>query len=112
MGAQSIVYQLRACIDAEYQMNFMSLEYVAERIKKISSYVSKIFKTEIGCGFSDYLTQKRMSKAICLLTIPEMKVYEVAEQCGYANVSSFIKVFRKNHGKSPNEYRHEKGYES
>ena len=110
-GTQNIAYQLRACVDSEYQLNAMSLEYVAERIKKSPSYVSKIFKTEMGCGFSDYLTQKRMSKAIGLLTNPEMKVYEIAEQCGYANVSSFIKVFRKNYEKSPNEYRNEMGCE-
>ncbi len=34
-----------------------------------------------------------------------LKIYEIAEMTGYADVSNFIKVFRKNCGMSPNEYR-------
>ncbi|MEG0911910.1 MAG: helix-turn-helix domain-containing protein, partial [Ruthenibacterium sp.] len=101
----SVAHQMCACVDKEFCSNAMSLEYVAERVHKNAAYVSKVFKNEIGCNFSDYLTQKRMEKALLLLAQPACKIYQIAQECGYADVSNFIKVFKKNRGISPNEYR-------
>ncbi|MDD4849260.1 MAG: response regulator [Gemmiger sp.] len=103
--SSSIADQIRHCVDEDFSLNAMSLEYVAEKVRKNAAYVSKIFKNEIGCNFSDYLTHKRLEKALSLLSQPEYKVYQIAQECGYADVSNFIKIFKKNYGISPNEYR-------
>ena len=46
-----------------------------------------------------------MKLAAELLNDPNARVYSVAEQCGYADASNFIRVFRRNYGISPAEYR-------
>lgn len=92
-------------VDKEYCSNFISLDFVGEKVQKNSAYLSKLFKRETGFKFSDYITQKRMAKGRELLLDPALKIYEIAEMTGYADVSNFIKVFRKNCGVSPNEYR-------
>lgn len=83
----------------------MSLEYVAAQVKKNTAYISRIFKNEFECNFSDYVTQKRLEYSRELLADPSYKVYEIAEKSGWAAGSNFIKVFRRYYGESPNEYR-------
>lgn len=96
---------IKACVDEEYMENFMSLEYVASKVKKSAAYVSKLFKDEFGCNFSEYITIKRLETSKKLLSDPSKKIYEIAQMSGYADVSNFIKVFKKKYGISPGDFR-------
>lgn len=96
---------VKRIVDEEYMSNLISLEYVAEKVHKNPSYISKVFKNEFGCNFSAYVTDKRLEKSRELLSDPLVKVYEIAEELGWADVSNFIKVFKKKFGISPDEYR-------
>lgn len=104
-GAGTVAQRIREFVDREFCENAMSLEYVAGHVHRNTAYISRVFKNELGCNFSDYLTEKRMRRAMELLQNPDCKVYEAARLCGYADTSNFIKVFRKTQGVSPNEYR-------
>lgn len=101
----NLVQAVKNYVDREYCSNYISLDSAAEHVKKNAAYLSKRFKQETGYNFSDYLTLKRMEKSKELLLDPTLKIYEIAEMTGYADVSNFIKVFRKNCGVSPTEYR-------
>lgn len=101
----SLAKAVRDIVDEEFASNNMSLEYVAGKVNKNKAYISKIFKNELGCNFSDYVTQKRLKQSRQLLKNPALKVYEISEQLGWVDVSNFIKVFKKKYGMSPNEYR-------
>lgn len=103
--ANSVAMRVRDYVDREFCSNTISLESVAASVHKTPTYISRIFKNELGCNFSDYLTEKRMKLAAELLNDPNARVYSVAEQCGYADASNFIRVFRRNYGISPAEYR-------
>ncbi len=104
--SNSVAHQVRQLVDAEFGSNLMSLEYVAGKVNKSTAYISKVFKNELNCNFSDYITRLRMEHAATLLSgTDNPKIYEIAQECGYADVSNFIKVFRKYHNESPNEYR-------
>lgn len=96
---------VRRIVDEEYMSNLISLEYVAEKVHKNPSYISKVFKNEFDCNFSSYVTDRRLEKSRELLADPLVKVYEIAETLGWADVSNFIKVFKKKFGISPDEYR-------
>lgn len=96
---------VRHIIDEEYMSNFISLEYVAEKVHKNPSYISKVFKNEFDCNFSTYVTDRRLERSKELLTDHGVKVYEIAESLGWADVSNFIKLFKKKFGVSPDEYR-------
>lgn len=105
----SVAQRVREYVDAEYCSNHISLESVAASVHKTSAYISRVFKNELGCNFTDYLTEKRMRRAAELLKEPDGKVYLIAEQCGYADTSNFIRVFKKFYGISPVEYRAAQG---
>ncbi len=96
---------VKRIVDQEYRSNLISLEYVAEKVHKNPSYISKVFKNEFDCNFSSYVTDKRLEKSRELLEDPLVKVYEITEELGWADVSNFIKVFKKKFGISPDEYR-------
>ncbi len=108
-AVKSVAMRVREYVDAEYCSNAISLESVAAYVHKTPAYISRVFKNELGCNFSDYLTEKRMRRAAQLLAAPEGKVYRIAAQCGYADTSNFIRVFKRFYGVSPMEYREVRG---
>lgn len=83
----------------------LSLTQISEEVGLHPSYLSKVFKDETGITVSEYITKSRMERAVHLIRTTDMKVYEVAEQVGYATAHYFIKIFIKHFGLTPQEYR-------
>ena len=90
----------------------ITLDDLAELCELSTSYFCKLFKSEIGESFADYLTWVKMEKAIELLRDPKMKIYEISEEVGYSDVQYFNKVFRDTTGVSPSFYRNHLLYSS
>lgn len=82
-----------------------TLVSVAERLQIHPNYLSKIFKQETNESFSEHLIKNKMNMAKRILKTTNKKVYEVAAAVGYRDVAHFTKVFKKNFGVSPSEYR-------
>ena len=91
-------------IQQHYMENSLSLNLLAELFHISVPYLSKIFKETVETNFMDYLIQVRIAKAKELLA-KNMKINDISNQVGYANVHSFIRVFKKYTGKTPGEYR-------
>ena len=70
-----------------------------------SGYLSRIFRQWIGMSIHDYVAQTRMNLAKEMLVNTNLKIYEVAENCGYENTTYFIKIFRISTGITPQDYR-------
>ncbi len=83
----------------------ISLEKTAEVLNITPEYLSMLFKREMGMNFSVFLKKFRISHAKRLLNTTDMKIYEVAQECGYSNSNYFTKVFKEVTGISPAEYR-------
>jgi len=91
-------------IDRYYNKD-ISLEKVSSELGLSIHYISKYFKEKMGMNFIDYLLELRVDKAKALLTDSELQIQEIAEEVGYLNTNSFIRMFRKYTGVSPGEYR-------
>lgn len=84
----------------------MSVINIAERFNISVGYVSKLYKKITGQTFIDYVLELRIEKAKSLLREERLiKIKEIGETVGYLNTSSFVRVFKKKTGISPNEYR-------
>ena len=83
----------------------LSLSKTAAAIHINASYLSSHFKKETGINFTDFLNQKRISKAKELLKKTNLHLLDISEACGFENQSYFSKVFRRGSGMSPQEYR-------
>ncbi|MGG6310383.1 response regulator [Paenibacillus macerans] len=82
----------------------MTLHTAADRLYINSSYLSRLFKQEMGVAFSDYVLERKMDRAKSLL-LEGHKVYDAARLVGYRDVSYFTKVFRKYWGANPGEFK-------
>lgn len=86
----------------------LTLHTVADRLYINSSYLSRLFKQEMGVAFSDYVLERKMKRAKSLLQ-EGYKVYDAASSVGYRDVSYFTKVFRKYWGVNPGEFKGQSG---
>lgn len=93
-----------AYIDSHYTED-LSQETVASMFHFNSSYFCQLFKIRMNMTFNQYVTRLRLDKAKELLASSGVKVYKVAEQLGYHDVKYFNRVFKKETGLTPEEYR-------
>lgn len=80
---------------------------LANRVNVDRAYLYTLFRKYLGVSPKEYLTNYRMMVATKLLTEHHHSVKEVALACGYADVYSFAKVFKKHFGYSPGKYAQE-----
>ncbi len=83
----------------------ISLQTVADNAEVSRSYLSFLFKQELGINFSTYMTEIRIEKAKTMLTSSNMKIYEIAEKVGFDSPYYFSKVFRDTCGMTCKQYR-------
>lgn len=86
----------------------LSLKVVANQIYSNESYLSRIFKKEVGISFIEYITKKRIDKSIELLNTTDLKVYEIAEQVGFRESHYFSICFKKQTGLTIKEFKKDK----
>lgn len=89
----------------EHVQDNVTVKQLAEQFHMNSSYLSVLFKKEMGRTISDFVQEIRMNKAKDLLRDPNIKVYEVAEQVGFQTAAYFAFLFKKLTGTTPQEYR-------
>ncbi len=83
----------------------ISLDDVAEKIDISPYYFSKLFKEETGENFIDYLTSLRIIKAEELLKNSDISIKEICFEVGYRDPNYFSRIFKKNIGITPTEFR-------
>lgn len=91
-------------IDTNYKTP-ISLEEVAQNIHINSSYLSTIFKNELGTTFTEYVMQKRISEAKILLTETNTPISKIGEMVGYNDNRYFSRLFFQLVGVTPSKYR-------
>ncbi len=83
----------------------LSLKRVAQHVHLNPDYFSRLFKKETGQNFVNFVEFVKMERAAKLLRETDMKVYEVAQELGYSNVSYFSALFKKQYGVNPFSYK-------
>ena len=81
------------------------VDEVAERLGVTTAHFTRLFSQTVGIPPGRFLKQQKLNYAKKLLVLPEMTVALVAEMLGFSNVNYFSKVFRKENGMTPAEYR-------
>ena len=82
----------------------LSIEGIASELNISGSYLSRVFKTECGKTFLDFLNGYRIQKAVELLSTKEYRVYEVADMTGFSEYKQFHRVFKEYTSVSPTEF--------
>jgi len=90
------------------QSNYMydiSVASIAEMLGIDRRYLYRIFVEYIGMSPKNYISKYRLRKAAELLSQYDCIVSEAARSCGYKDMFNFSKMFKKEYGISPSEYK-------
>ena len=98
--AQAIRY-----LEAHYGDADVGVGSVAEHVGVSEGHLSHLFKEETGQTIGAFLTQTRIRRAMALLRDCRSKVYLVAEQVGYRDITYFSATFKKIVGMNPSDYQ-------
>ena len=83
----------------------LSLKALSERLSVNASYLSTLFKKEMGMSLTDFVNHRRISHAQTLLISTEMPIKSVALKCGIPDVYYFSRLFKRITGTTPKAYR-------
>lgn len=83
----------------------LNLSSVAEVFYVNSSYLSRKFKQETGETFMEFLSNRRIDRAIELLKTTDLRSYEIADEIGIGDPHYFSIFFKKQVGVSISDYK-------
>lgn len=82
-----------------------SLQELADKYHVSTGCLSTHFRKAVGLSPMQYVTQSRMQRARLLLLGTELSITTIAEQCGYPDVSNFVRRFRLQFQQTPLQFR-------
>ena len=69
------------------------------------TYLSQLINAEYGCTFYQFVTNYRIEEAKRLMKEkPDLKMQDIAEQCGFSSPVVFSRIFARETGETPSEW--------
>lgn len=100
----SRIHQMLAYIRKNIHLR-LDIDVLADKACMSKDHFIRVFKREMGETPNVYVTKKKMEKAELLLVTSDLSVKQVADSLGYEDYSYFNKLFKKNAGVTPQQYR-------
>ena len=91
-------------IDSHFK-EYACLERAVEESGIGARRFSELFKESFNITPSKYITSQKIEYAKSLLTTGHFAIAEVSEMCSFSDIYYFSKVFKKETGITPSEYR-------
>lgn len=107
-----IVSRVDRYLEQHYQNPALTVQDAAHDLGFTNTYLCTAYKKSCGKTINQHLTQLRLLHAKELLAGSTQKLYEVAKNVGYANGKYFTKLFTRETGLSPKEYRERHRHET
>ncbi len=82
-----------------------SLEEIAGVVGFSTAYFSRLFSSQVGMSYSEYLERIKIRHVQVLLTQSKKSIMEIAEEVGYCHGNYLNSQFKKKIGMTPGEYR-------
>ncbi len=89
----------------EHIFDDISLEQIADYSGVSPQYLSLKVKEKFGMNYIEYVTGKRLEYAQYLLLTSNDPVKDIALKSGYNDPNYFSRIFKKNIGVTPNQFR-------
>lgn len=95
------------CLDYIYDHlhTRMTVQELADTLGLNPSYLSRLFKKEVGMSVSDYILSKKIETAQNMLIYSTYSPAEIATTLAFPSQSYFTEVFHKRCGLTPVKYR-------
>ena len=109
---ENVIDSINAYIYENIGNSSLTMKGTAEKFYLNPSYLSRIYKKQMGYSFKERLFNLRMEKAVELLKETDMKVYEVGNSVGIEDPNYFSHCFKKYMQMSVSEFRKKIAVES
>lgn len=102
-GREERIVEIMRYIQTHYRD--VTLEELAENFHLSPPYLSKYIKERAGITFQETVKKARMKKARAMLKETNRTVESIAADVGYETVEHFNRLFKKNYGMTPVQFR-------
>ncbi len=95
------------CIDYIYDNlhKRITIDMLSDHVQLNPSYLSRLFKKEVGTPISTYIQSKKIETAKNMLIYSEHSLSEIASTLAFPSQSYFTEIFKKHTGVTPTEYK-------
>lgn len=83
----------------------VSLRALSAALNYSYSYLSKLFIGHLGIPYNVFVTRRRITHALFLLSETSSSIVDIANICGFSSIRSFNRNFKLITGKTPTDYR-------
>ncbi|NOU36824.1 MAG: helix-turn-helix transcriptional regulator [Kiritimatiellaceae bacterium] len=97
---QTLLTELSATCDQQWTLNQM-----ADRCNIQRTQLNTVFQKLTGCTPIEYLSRLRMERAKTLLRETNIKIIDIAFECGFGSSQYFANIFKHATGMTPSDYR-------
>ncbi len=104
VGIEDKMTQVRLYLEEKYS-SAMTVPKVARDCGLSSSALAHTFTKTFGTSPVKYLTRVRIAKAVEILSNEDRSIKEIAFAVGFGSPSHFCRIFRRERGCPPSEYK-------
>lgn len=83
----------------------ITIQSIAEYLEITPNYLSSVFKKETGSSLTSWINGVRINSSLSLLANTSLPISEIADRVGIPDYNYFSRVFQKQMGISPSQYR-------
>ncbi|WP_265459767.1 helix-turn-helix domain-containing protein [Enterococcus sp. HY326] len=87
----------------------ITLDELAEQLHTTPTYLSKIFKKEMGSGVHEFIIQEKLKMTESLLMYSDYTIEEIAHYYSFSSQSHYGSLFKKYYQLTPNKFRQKYG---
>ena len=102
-GDRELLSDIKNYIDKHFSDD-ESISDIAKAMHISYYYLCHFFKRQMGISIIAYRNNKRIEKAMRMLTQENVKISDVASECGFNNSSYFTEMFGRYAGVTPSEF--------
>ena len=99
--------QIVECIDYIYEHlhTRITIDALATHVELNPSYLSRLFKKEVGISISNYIQNQKIATAKNMLIYSDYSLSQISSTLAFPSQSYFAEIFKKKTGLTPSEYR-------
>ncbi len=98
------IYSLRREIITKPQLDW-NIPDISRKLGISKTHLQRLYKELFSTSIKDDIILSRMNRAMQLLAHTDLRVQEIAEQCGYKNENHFMRQFKEKNGMTALQYR-------
>ncbi len=104
-GSSKLKSDIIDYIDAHIFEPGLSLKTLSSHFHVSNSFVTKVVGQVRGCGFLQYITERKLLRAKELLLNSDETIAFIAQKCNFNDSTTFITHFKEMTGMTPGEFR-------